>query len=129
MQLELFKGCSENEEELGVQGGGKARLILGDCIEKMRELEDNSIDMILTDPPYFKVKNEAWDRQWDKPNEFLAWLDKCAEQWQRILKPNGSLYCFASPQMSARVEVMLMERFNVLTRITWDKEATYRFAL
>jgi adenine-specific DNA-methyltransferase len=99
-------------------------LIQGDCLEKMKELADNSVDLILTDPPYYKVKNEQWDRQWENPKLFLSWLDKIAEQWQRILKPNGSLYCFTSPKMSARVEVMLGERFNVLTRITWDKEGT-----
>ena len=45
-----------------------------------------------------------------------------AEQWQRVLRPNGSLYTFASPQMGARVEVLLRERFNVLNNITWRKE-------
>jgi site-specific DNA-methyltransferase (adenine-specific) len=86
-------------------------------------MADNSIDAVVTDPPYFKVKSEWWDRQWDKPAEFLAWLDQVAEQWQRILKPNGSLYCFASPKMAARVEVMLEGRFCVLNHVRWVKEA------
>lgn len=98
-------------------------LRLGDCLEVLRGMEDNSVDLICTDPPYFKVKKEWWDRQWSKPSEFLRWLDSIAEQWQRILKPNGSLYCFASPKMAARVEVMLGERFNVLNHIRWVKEA------
>ena len=98
------------------------QVLLGDAIEVLKSLPDNSIDLIATDPPYFKVKKESWDRQWDNPAEFLKWLDSCAEQWQRILKPNGSLYCFASPQMSARVEVMLVERFNVLNNIRWEKK-------
>jgi site-specific DNA-methyltransferase (adenine-specific) len=87
----------------------------------MATLPDNSVDMVLTDPPYFKVKGEAWDRQWDKPNQFLSWLDQCAEQWARVLKPNGSLYCFASPQMAARVEVKFSERLNVLNHLVWSK--------
>jgi adenine-specific DNA-methyltransferase len=99
------------------------RIIQGDCLEVMQSLPDNSIDLICTDPPYFRVKKEWWDRQWDKPEGFLAWIDKLAEQWQRILKPNGSLYCFASPKMSARVEVKLGERFNVLNNIRWTKDA------
>jgi site-specific DNA-methyltransferase (adenine-specific) len=97
-------------------------IINGDCIEAMATLPDNCIDLICTDPPYFKVKKEWWDRQWDKPQGFLDWLDSVAKQWQRILKPNGSLYCFASPKMSARVEVRLGERFNVLNNIVWEKE-------
>ena len=96
-------------------------IINADCLEAMKFIPDNSIDLICTDPPYFKVKKDSWDRQWDKPKEFLSWLDSIAEQWQRILKPNGSLYCFASPRMAARVEVMLGDRFNVVNRITWQK--------
>ena len=92
-----------------------------DCREAMAAMEANSIDAIVTDPPYFKVKGEAWDRQWDKPEQFLAWLGEIADEWARLLKPNGSLYCFASPRMAARVEVLLSERFNVLNRIVWSK--------
>jgi site-specific DNA-methyltransferase (adenine-specific) len=95
----------------------------GDCLEVMATMADNSVDAVVADPPYFKVKSEWWDRQWDKPAEFLAWLDQVAEQWQRILKPNGSLYCFASPKMAARVEVMLEGRFCVLNHVRWVKEA------
>jgi adenine-specific DNA-methyltransferase len=98
-------------------------IIEGDCVDVMRGMDANSVDAIVTDPPYFKVKGEAWDRQWDKPDQFIAWLGEVADEWYRILKPNGSLYCFASPKMSARVEVMLGERFNIHNRIRWTKSA------
>jgi adenine-specific DNA-methyltransferase len=105
-----------------------ASLHLGDCLAILPTIPDDSVDAVVTDPPYFGMKGggstgtfEWWDRQWDKPAAFLEWLDSVAGQWQRILKPNGSLYCFASPKMAARVEVMLGERFNVLNRVTWNK--------
>ncbi len=108
----------------------KNEVITGNCLETMATMPDNSIDLIATDPPYFGVKGggskgcfEWWDRQWDNPTKFLEWIDKLAEQWQRILKPNGSLYCCASPKMSARVEVLLSQRFNVLNNIRWVKQA------
>lgn len=97
------------------------RIEHGDCLDVMRGMADASVDAIVTDPPYFKVKADWWDRQWDQPAAFLAWIESLAVEWARILKPNGSLYCFASPQMSARVEVTLAQRFTVLNRITWDK--------
>jgi len=40
-----------------------------------------------------------------------------------VLKPNGSLYLFASPRMAARVEMLIAQRFNVLNRIRWIKDA------
>jgi len=96
-------------------------LHLGDCLDVLRTMPDCSVHAVVTDPPYYRVKDENWDRQWDDPEAFLAWLDQVAEQWQRVLKPNGSLYCFASPQMAARVEVMLGQRFQVLNNIRWTK--------
>jgi adenine-specific DNA-methyltransferase len=96
-------------------------LYLGDCLEVMRTLDANSVDLVLTDPPYYKVKDEAWDRQWDTAAGFLAWLDRVLAEFQRILKPNGSLYLFAAPKMAARVEVLIAERFNVLNHIVWMK--------
>ena len=93
----------------------------GDCLDVMRGMPGNSIDAVVTDPPYFRVKGDAWDRQWDKPTQFLAWLDQIAEQWQRLLRPNGSAYCFASPKMAARVECLLANRFSILSHIVWQK--------
>ena len=93
----------------------------GDALELLQTLPSSSVDLIATDPPYFKVKKEAWDRAWDKPEAFLAWLDTILAEFQRVLKPNGSLYLFGSPKMAARVEVLIGERFNVLNRITWAK--------
>lgn len=97
------------------------KLYQGDCLELMRTMADKSVDCILTDPPYFRVKDEPWDHQWDTRDGFLAWMGDLCEQWQRILKPNGSLYVFASPQMAARVEMVISERFNILNHIVWAK--------
>jgi len=99
------------------------RVIHGEALQEMRKMPDNSIDLILTDPPYFRVKNLPWDRQWETSCGFIAWVGELCAEFQRILKPNGSLYFFASPRMSAHVEVKIAEFFNVLNRITWAKPA------
>lgn len=87
----------------------------------MKTLEAGSADAVVTDPPYFKVKDEEWDRQWESEASFLEWIGELCAEWYRLLKPNGSLFVFASPQMSARVELKVAETFNVLNRITWRK--------
>lgn len=46
-------------------------------------------------------------------------------EFRRILKPNGSYYGFASPQMAARVESLTGEYFNVLNRVVWVKRDEY----
>ena len=97
------------------------RLLHGDCLEVLPTLAASSVDLIVTDPPYYKVKKDAWDRQWKTPEDYLTWLRRVLVEFRRVLKPNGSLYLFASPQMSARVECCVGEVFDVLNRITWRK--------
>jgi len=87
----------------------------------LESMPSSSIDLIVTDPPYFKVKADWWDHQWEKPEAFLAWIGAICDEWQRVLKPNGSLYVFASPQMAWVVEGEVRKRFNVLTNIRWRK--------
>jgi site-specific DNA-methyltransferase (adenine-specific) len=102
---------------------GRQRLICGDCLEVLPCLPESSVDLIATDPPYYRVKDLPWDRQWDSPAAFVEWIGKLCEQWQRVLKPNGSLYVFASPKMAARVECEVGRWFEVLNRVRWIKEA------
>jgi site-specific DNA-methyltransferase (adenine-specific) len=84
-------------------------------------LADNSIDLIATDWPYFRVKSEGWDRQWPNAQAYLDWLDTTLVEFYRLLKPNGSLYVFASPKMVAQVEILVRKRLNVLNHIVWAK--------
>jgi site-specific DNA-methyltransferase (adenine-specific) len=87
----------------------------------MRTLGDGSFDAVVTDPPYFRVKSESWDNAWDSDSAFLSWMGELCDEWRRLLKPNGSLYVFASPQMASRVECVVRERFEVLNHLVWDK--------
>jgi len=104
-------------------------IYLGDCLDAMATLPDSSVNLICTDPPYYRVKACAWDRQWEKPEEFIAWIGRLCEQWQRVLAPNGSLYMFASPKMAARVECEVGRWFGVLNHIVWPKADDYSHAL
>jgi site-specific DNA-methyltransferase (adenine-specific) len=37
----------------------------GDALDVLRSLPDASVNLVVTDPPYFRVKAEWWDRQWE----------------------------------------------------------------
>ena len=93
----------------------------GDCLEILPTLESDSIDLIVTDPPYNGVKDAEWDNQWESDGAYLEWLDSVLAEYSRVLRFNGSLYIFASPKMAARVEVLVGGRFNVLNNIVWVK--------
>lgn len=96
-------------------------LINADCLLYLSSLPDNSIDLIVTDPPYFKVKPNGWDNQWKGDEDYLCWLDMCLAEFWRVLKPAGSIYLFSGHRLSADIEIMMRERFNVLNHIIWAK--------
>ena len=64
-------------------------LINADCLEFIRSLPENSVDLIVTDPPYFKVKPEGWDNQWKGDDDYLKWLDQCLAQFWRERMQQG----------------------------------------
>lgn len=62
------------------------KLLLGDCLEVMNEVDGESVDMIFSDLP-FGTTNCAWDS--------IIPLDKLWKQYNRIIKPNGAILLFA----------------------------------
>lgn len=96
-------------------------LVNGDALPYVKTLPDDSIDLILTDPPYYRVKSCAWDRQWKTTGQYLAWLNDYLVEFQRILKPNGSLYLFCSAELAADTEIMPRNHMRMLNHIIWAK--------
>ena len=62
-------------------------LILGDCLERMKEIPDGSVDMILADPPYGTTACK-----WDS----IIPIEPMWEQLKRVIKPNGAIVMTAS---------------------------------
>lgn len=97
------------------------KLYKTDCFKLLDTLPDNSIDLIATDPPYYKVLKEDWDNQWKNPAEFYVWINKVLTEFNRVLKPNGSLYFFACPYQAAKMELQISQLFKPLNHIVWRK--------
>lgn len=98
-------------------------LLKTDCLSLLAQLPDQSIDVIVTDPPYFKVKSDSWDNQWKNENEFFDWLDCVVKELARVLKRHGSLYLFCSSHLQHRTQSVISRHFNVLNHILWVKKA------
>jgi len=94
----------------------------GDSLEVLPML-DVEADVLLTDPPYFKVKKDAWDNQWGGASEFLGWMGEWLDATKPLLAANASAWVFASPAMTSAVERVVGERFRVLNSVRWVKRA------
>jgi DNA modification methylase len=89
------------------------KLILGDCLDKLKELDDNSIDSIVTDPPYgLSFMGKKWD--YDVPSVEI-W-----EECMRVLKPGGHLLSFAGSRTYHRMAVRIEDAgFEIRDQLMW----------
>ncbi|PJF41212.1 MAG: restriction endonuclease [Phototrophicales bacterium] len=97
------------------------QLICGDAVEVMSTLPEESIDLIIADPPYNLGKhygNNIDEKDW---SEYELFTQQWLEQAIRILKPTGSLYVFMGVRYIARLYLLLEDTFalNFNGWITW----------
>lgn len=72
----------------------RKEVILGDCIEELSKLEADIVDLIIADPPYWKVIGQSWDYQWRKESDYVEWAVKWISECSRVLRLGGSFYLF-----------------------------------
>jgi len=81
-----------------------------DCISGMKDkLEDESIDLIIADPPYFKVIGEKWDYKWRTEEDYIEWSKQWFSEASRVLRKGGSFYLFGYFRMLSRLLPILEE--------------------
>ena len=89
------------------------KLLLGNCLKQMAQLSDNSVDSIVTDPPYgLSFMGKKWD--YDVPSVDI-WIE-CL----RVLKPGGHLLAFAGTRTQHRMAVNIEDAgFEIRDMIAW----------
>ena len=90
-------------------------IIQGDCLLKLKELEDNSVDSIVTDPPYeLGFMGKSWDNT-GIANNVEMWAE-CL----RVLKPGGHLLSFSGTRTYHRMACAIEDAgFEVRDMIEW----------
>jgi site-specific DNA-methyltransferase (adenine-specific) len=88
-------------------------LLQGDCLKALQNLEANSVDSIVTDPPYGLG---FMGKQWDS----LPPGQEVFEQCLRVLKPGGHLCCFGGSRTYHRMAVAVEDAgFEIRDQIMW----------
>ena len=78
-------------------------LIQGDCLYKMKEIPEGSVDMVLADPPYGTTACK-----WDS----IIPLEPMWEQLKRVIKPNGAIVLFGTEPFSSYLRVSNIDMFK-----------------
>ena len=67
---------------------GSSRILNGDCLDLLSEMPENSVDLIITSPPYADARKRTYGGV--KPDDYVEWFDPRAREMLRVLKPTGS---------------------------------------
>lgn len=95
-----------------------SRLLHGDCVEKMRELDECSVDAVVTDPPYgLEFMGKGWDRLGLAMQE---WHHAWATEALRVLKPGGHALAFGGTRTYHRLACGLEDAgFEIRDCLAW----------
>ena len=96
---------------------GKKEILLGDCLELMKDIPNGSIDMILCDLPYGTTACK-WD--------VIIPFDKLWEQYERIIKTNGAILLFGQEPFSSSIRLSNLKDYKF--DIIWNKKFASNFA-
>ena len=100
---------------------GEARVFLGDCREILRGLADNSVDSVVTDPPY---ELGFMGKKWDSTG--IAYDVTVWEECLRVLKPGGHILAFGGPRTFHRMAVAIEDAgFEIRDSIAWISSKTF----
>ncbi|MGI9462067.1 MAG: DNA-methyltransferase [Alphaproteobacteria bacterium] len=91
-----------------------------DCFDFLDKIDNQSIDLVITDPPY-NMKKEEWDCFLSEKH-FFTWTYRWLEKVVDKIKANGSLYVFNTPYNSAHILLFLCQKNMIFQNwLTWDK--------
>ncbi|TAE73603.1 MAG: site-specific DNA-methyltransferase [Bacteroidetes bacterium] len=116
------------------------KLILGDCLEVLKTLENETVDLIYIDPPFFS--NRTYEVIWGDKGEirsfedrfsggidhYIGWLKDRIQEMYRILKPTGSIFVHCDYHANAEIKVFVLNKIfgsnNFRNEITWKRNFT-----
>ena len=83
-----------------------------DCLDFLAKIPDESVNLIIADPPYFQTIKDYWDNQWSSEKHYLAWCDKWVAESSRVLAPGRCLYIWGT----TKTDTFLRLKLDVLNK-------------
>jgi site-specific DNA-methyltransferase (adenine-specific) len=100
------------------------KIIIGDCLEGLAQLPDNSVDVCFADPPFNLDKKYASYKDERSLEEYLAWCEKWLLELVRVTKPTGSLLIHNIPKWLTYYATILNQHAHFRHWIAWDAMST-----
>lgn len=95
------------------------KIIKGDCLELLKKIPDNSVDMTFADPPFNLKKKYNGYKDSLEFKEYIEWCDKWIGEMVRITKPTGSIFVHNIPKWLSYYVKLLNEYAHFKHWIAW----------
>ncbi|AHC14144.1 tRNA (5-methylaminomethyl-2-thiouridine)(34)-methyltransferase MnmD [Salinispira pacifica] len=123
--LWVVEDCESSSAE-GEAGGEwyRDRIFAGDSLQLCRQMPDNSVDLIVADPPYAALRKQFGTRGFSitEPRQYAEWLEPYFAEFARILSDAGSVYVCGDWRGAEAVQPLMNRYFHLRNRITWERE-------
>jgi site-specific DNA-methyltransferase (adenine-specific) len=96
---------------------GNNYLYEGDCIEWLKSIQCETVDLIFADPPY-NIKKADWDK-FESQEKYIEWSMKWITEASRVLKKTGTLYICGFSEILADLKHPAMKCFNGCKWLVW----------
>ena len=126
--VETEDTCPESVAEHRWRVGNQC-VLQGDCLELLADLPAETVDVIVTSPPYnLGIAYRSYDDRRPR-EEYLAWLTAIGKQLARVLTPNGSFFLNvggtgSDPWVTMDVAYAFRETFVLQNHIVWVKSVS-----
>lgn len=92
-----------------------------DCMNILTKLPNESIDLIIADPPYYRIRGD-FDFVFKSEKEYLEWCRLWIAECWRVLKTTGAFYCWGSHLMIDKLSVLVIDQYDWIKRnlIVWN---------
>jgi site-specific DNA-methyltransferase (adenine-specific) len=98
------------------------RIIAGDCIESLSCLDSESVDLVVTDPPYNIGVDYGFGEDADRIDDYVEWCGRWIGWCYRALKPSGSMWVISGQEFGSWIDVkMQMAGLSIRNRVTWHE--------
>ena len=100
----------------------KEGLFLANCMDGLKNIPDQSIDLCIVDPSTNSWNNINQDREPKTLQEYYKWNTQWIDEIFRVLKNTGAIYLLTDWHYSGMYHGLLSEKFKIQTRITWQNK-------
>lgn len=97
------------------------KLVLGDCIKELKSIDSNSVDLIISDPPYNVGKDYGNDSDSQDFDDYMAFTKQWLKECHRVLKNDGTIYVFIGFRYISYLFKIMEEdlKMNFVNWISW----------